>query len=85
MVAAASVSVLYVGAGSSIPATSAAIEAEGPCTLAVTFLCRFVPIAPDLEEDLDLTTGLPPVPAEPMPVPHAEPPPIPDVCALGCV
>ena len=56
-----------------------------PCELAVTFLCRFMPIAPTLDHDIDLTQGsgsingtaLPQVPAvdphggvtAPLPVP----------------
>jgi hypothetical protein len=30
-----------------------------PCPLALGFLCQFLPIAPDLEEDVDLTTPQP--------------------------
>lgn len=35
--------------------------AGDPCVLAVSFFCRFVPIAPDLHGDADLTKQLPPV------------------------
>jgi hypothetical protein len=52
---------------------------DDPCLLAVTFLCHFVPMAPDLEGDVDLTTGFPAVP------PPAEALPPPDPCAFGCV
>jgi hypothetical protein len=31
--------------------------ATDPCELAVTFLCRFMPIAPALDHDIDLTQG----------------------------
>lgn len=47
-----------------------------PCELAVTFLCRFMPIAPNLDHDVDLTqssatingTAVPQIPASD---PHA--------------
>jgi hypothetical protein len=55
---------------------------DNPCQLAVTFLCRFVPIAPELDGDLDLTQQQPPVdPAAPLP--ESLPPA--DVCASGCI
>lgn len=63
-------------------ATPASAEpGDNPCELAVTFLCRFVPIAPDLENDVDLTQ-LQPVD------PNAPPPdslPVADPCASGCI
>jgi hypothetical protein len=31
-----------------------------PCPLAASLLCRFVPIAPDLDDDVDLTKQLSP-------------------------
>ena len=53
--------------------------ADNPCELAITFLCQFMPIAPDLEHDIDLTVQQPPydpalpvdpaVPAPPAPLP----------------
>jgi hypothetical protein len=51
---------------------------DNPCTLAVSFICQFVPIAPELEGDVDLTQQLPPVdPNAPMPIA--------DPCAAGCI
>ncbi|KAA0120598.1 fibronectin-binding protein [Mycolicibacterium sp. P9-22] len=35
------------------------VRAEDPCALAVSLLCRFMPIAPDLEGDVDYTQQLP--------------------------
>ena len=48
--------------------------ADNPCELAITFLCQFMPIAPDLEHDIDLTVEQPPYdpaydPAVPPPLP----------------
>jgi hypothetical protein len=55
---------------------------DNPCQLAVTFLCKFVPIAPDLEGDVDLTKDQPPAD------PNAPPPeslPVVKTCAAGCI
>jgi hypothetical protein len=51
---------------------------DSPCDLAVSFFCRFVPIAPDLDGDVDLSTQLPPAP------PDESLPPV-DICARGCM
>jgi hypothetical protein len=55
---------------------------DDPCALAVSFLCRFVPIAPDLEGDVDLTQQLPPVDPN-APLPESLPPA--PICAAGCI
>ena len=54
---------------------------DNPCELAVTFLCRFVPVAPDLDHDLDLTQQHPVDPNAPPPdsLPAIDP------CAAGCI
>jgi hypothetical protein len=66
-----------------VAAPASADPADNPCTLAVTFLCQFVPMAPELDHDIDLTqpsgdSAIPP-PAAPI----GEPPPA-DICANGC-
>jgi hypothetical protein len=64
----------------SAPAT--AEPGDNPCELAINFLCRFVPIAPDLDHDVDLTQQQPPAD------PNAPPPeslPVVDPCAAGCI
>jgi hypothetical protein len=38
----------------SVPAQA---DNNDPCNFKVTFLCRFMPIAPDLDHDVDLTDG----------------------------
>jgi hypothetical protein len=76
----AAVAALTAGLLLATPAT--AEPGDNPCELAVTFLCRFVPIAPDLEGDVDLTQQLPPAD------PNAPPPeslPVVDPCAAGCI
>lgn len=55
---------------------------DDPCGLAVSFFCRFVPIAPELDGDVDLTTQVPP--ADPAaPPPDSLPPG--NVCTMGCL
>jgi hypothetical protein len=73
-----------VAAGLMLPgrAVADAGPGEDPCNLAVSFFCRFVPIAPDLDGDVDMTKQLPPVdPGDPAP---ATPPPT-DICLTGCI
>ncbi|TAM65219.1 fibronectin-binding protein [Mycobacterium sp.] len=38
-------------------APAGADPANDPCELAVTFLCKFMPVAPNLDHDIDLTQG----------------------------
>jgi hypothetical protein len=64
------------------PAPAGAEPGNDPCQLAFSLFCRFMPIAPDLDHNLDLTQNQPP------PDPSAPPPeslPLPDPCAAGCV
>ncbi|MGU3500938.1 fibronectin-binding protein [Mycobacterium sp. C31M] len=57
-------------------------HAEDPCALAVSLLCRFMPIAPDLEGDVDYTQQLP-AGANTVLVPESVAPA--DPCASGCI
>jgi hypothetical protein len=59
---------------------AAADNSDGPCTLAVSFLCRMVPMAPDLDHDMDLTTQLPSADANLPPADSSGP----KVCGNGC-
>jgi hypothetical protein len=70
------VAIAVTGVGLSEAPASAAPET--PCDLAMGFFCRFVPIAPDLEGDVDLSTQLPPAP------PDESLPPA-NICARGCI
>ena len=63
-------------------ATPANAEPDNPCDLAINFLCRFIPVAPDLDHDLDLTQQ--PPPADPNAPPPDSLPPA-DPCASGCI
>jgi hypothetical protein len=68
-------------AGLLLAAPATADPGDNPCELAISFVCRFVPIAPDLDDDIDLT--------QPQPIdPNAPPPeslPVADPCAAGCI
>jgi hypothetical protein len=71
-----------LGAGLLLSAPATAEPGDNPCELAINFLCRFVPIAPDLDHDVDLTQQQPPAD------PNAPPPeslPVVDPCAAGCI
>jgi hypothetical protein len=71
-----------VGAAVLLAVPAGAEPGDNPCELAISFVCRFVPIAPELEGDIDLTQQQPPVdPAAPPP----ESPPPADICANGCI
>jgi hypothetical protein len=52
-------------------APAGAEPVDNPCELAIGLLCRFLPIAPELDHDVDLTVDQPDIP------PTMEPPPIP--------
>jgi hypothetical protein len=71
-----------LAAGLLLSAPATAEPGDNPCELAINFLCRFVPIAPDLDHDVDLTRQQPPTD------PNAPPPeslPVVDPCAAGCI
>jgi hypothetical protein len=76
----ATIGVAGLGAFLAVPAS--ANSGNDPCGLAVSFICRFVPIAPDLDGDVDLTTQLPPADSA---VPPMDSRPPADICANGCV
>jgi hypothetical protein len=71
-----------VGAAVFLAAPASAQPGDNPCDLAVNFFCRFVPIAPDLEDDVDLTQLQPPVDPN-APLPESLPPL--DPCSAGCI
>jgi hypothetical protein len=43
-----------------LSAPAQADKNDDPCSLKVTIFCRFLPIAPDLDHDVDLTQEPPP-------------------------
>ena len=75
----AAAAVLTAGLLLAVPAT--ADPGDNPCELAISFVCRFVPIAPGFDHDIDLTQDQPVDP-------NALPPeslPVADPCAAGCI
>jgi hypothetical protein len=62
-----------------IPA--AADPSDFSCPLKLFFVCRMVPVAPDLDHDIDLTKEPPPWASA---VPPADSTPAGDVCVDGC-
>jgi hypothetical protein len=75
------VAVGVLGSQIAVAVPSVADTADDPCGLAVSYLCRFMPIAPDLDGDVDLTAPLPPT-GDAAPAPDSPPPA--DVCTSGC-
>lgn len=61
--------------------TASADPDTNPCQLVAGLLCRFLPMAPELEGDIDLTKDQPPVNPS-VPEPDSRPPA--DICANGC-
>jgi hypothetical protein len=57
---------------------------QGPpqCDLALSFICNMIPMAPELDHDVDLTQQLPPVDPN-APLPETLPPL--DPCSAGCI
>jgi hypothetical protein len=70
-----------LAAGLLLAAPATAEPGDNPCELAISFLCKFVPIAPELEGDVDLTQQQPGDPNAPPP----ESLPVVDPCAAGCI
>jgi hypothetical protein len=71
---------IAVSASTVIAAAPAhADPSDDPCRGLATLVCRLVPMAPDSEGDVDLTTNQPQVPAS-----AAESLPPYDVCSNGC-
>jgi hypothetical protein len=70
-----------LAAGTLFAIPASADPGDNPCEFAVSFVCKFVPIAPDLEDDIDLTQQQPVDPNAPPP----ESLPVADPCAAGCI
>ncbi|AQA02588.1 hypothetical protein BVC93_09265 [Mycobacterium sp. MS1601] len=59
-------------------ATPASAEPMPPCEFGLSFLCSMLPVAPDLDGDIDLTHDVPPANS----LPENQ---VADPCALGCI
>ena len=70
------------GAAVLLAGPAAAQPGPPPCDFALSVICNFVPMAPDLDHDIDLTDQLPPAdPNAPLP----DTLPVLDPCAAGCI
>ncbi|MCH9669539.1 MAG: fibronectin-binding protein [Actinomycetia bacterium] len=82
---------LIVGASGLALGVAAPVSANpgDPCPLAASFLCAFVPIAPDLDQSIDPAQNSGILAEEPAPAAPDAPPidygPPADVCANGCI
>jgi hypothetical protein len=71
-----------LAAGTLFAIPASADPGGNPCDLAINYFCKFIPIAPDLEGDVDLTKDQ--LPADPN-APPPESRPVADPCAAGCI
>jgi hypothetical protein len=60
---------------------SLAGPSDDPCPLQMALICRFLPAAPDLDGDIDLSTQPPAGPTDP--ASRSDAPPA-DICIRGC-
>jgi hypothetical protein len=70
-----------LAAGTLFAVPASADPGDNPCEFAINYFCKFMPIAPDLEGDIDLTQQRPVDPNAPPP----ESLPVVDPCAAGCI
>ena len=71
-----------LAAGTLFAVPASAEPGDNPCEFTINYVCKFIPIAPDLEGDVDLTKDRPPA------NPNAPPPdslPVVDPYAAGCI
>jgi hypothetical protein len=87
--AAAVVAAAAMASALGLAAPAIADPASDPCQLGVTILCHFLPMAPELDHDIDLTQGSSSLNGQQLPqMPNAgqlpdDGPPV-DPCPLGC-
>ena len=70
-----------LAAATFLAAPASAEPGDNPCEFAINYFCKFMPMAPDLEGDVDLTQQQPVDPNAPPP----ESLPVVDPCAAGCI
>lgn len=70
-----------LAAGTMFATPASAEPGDNPCEFAINYFCKFMPIAPDLDHDVDLTQNQPVDPNAPPP----ESLPVVDPCAAGCI
>jgi Spy/CpxP family protein refolding chaperone len=70
-----------LAAATFVATPASADPGDNPCEFAINYFCKFIPMAPELEGDLDLTQQQPVDPNAPPP----ESLPVADPCAAGCI
>jgi hypothetical protein len=70
------------GVAVSLAVPAVAQQDRPPCDLALTFICNVIPMAPELDHNVDLTDQQPP--ADPN-APNPEMLPPLDPCSAGCI
>jgi len=71
-----------LAAGTLFTVPASAEPGDNPCEFTINYVCKFIPIAPDLKRDVDLTKDQSLVDPD---VPQLDSLPVVDPCAGGCI
>jgi hypothetical protein len=71
-----------LAAGTLFTVPASAEPGDNPCEFTINYVCKFIPIAPDLKRDVDLTKDQ--ALADPD-APQLDSLPVVDPCAGGCI
>ena len=71
-----------LAAGTLFTVPASAEPGDNPCEFTINYVCKFIPIAPDLKRDVDLTKDQPLADPD---APQLDSLPVVDPCAGGCI
>jgi len=71
-----------LAAGTLFAVPASAEPGDNPCEFTINYVCKFIPIAPDLKRDVDLTKDQPLADPD---APQLDSLPVVDPCAGGCI
>ena len=71
-----------LAAGTLFTVPASAEPGDNPCEFTINYVCKFIPIAPDLKRDVDLTKDQPLADPD---APQLDSLPVIDHCAGGCI
>ena len=71
-----------LAAGTLFTVPASAEPGDNPCEFTINYVCKFIPIAPDLKRDVDLTNDQPLADPD---APQLDSLPVVDPCAGGCI
>ena len=71
-----------LAAGTLFTVPASAEPGDNPCEFTINYVCKFIPIAPDLKRDVDLTKDQPLADPD---APQLDSLPVVDPCAAGCI